>query len=98
MKYTNKYAKRSNLRTINGVYKADGMIKIKIFNIEKYVNVFLINNENFKYNFLIGLDCIQKLIQNENLEIEQKDSEPKKLENEYERNSMKILMKMFLMF
>ena len=70
---------KTNLRTINGGYKTDGLIKIKIkiMNIEDHINVFIINNENFKYNFLLGLDCIKKfkLIQNEKLEIEQKSSE-----------------------
>ena len=70
---------KTNLRTINGGYKTDGLIKIKIkiLNIEDHMNVFIINNENFKYNFLLGLDCIKnfKLIQNEKLEIEQKSSE-----------------------
>ncbi|KAK9886172.1 hypothetical protein WA026_015683 [Henosepilachna vigintioctopunctata] len=82
--------RQPNLRTINGVYKSEGMIKIKIkiLNIEKYVNVFIVNNENFKYDFLIGLDCIQKfkLIQNEKLEIEQKVSESIELMNEYQVN------------
>lgn len=90
VKTKNGYKKKTNLRTINGVHETDGMVKlkIKILNIEKYVNVFIINNENFKYNFLIGLDCIQKfkLIQNERLEIEQKDSESNILMNEYQIN------------
>lgn len=90
VKTKNGYKKKTNLRTINGVHETDGMVKLKmkILNIEKYVNVFIINNENFKYNFLIGLDCIQKfkLIQNERLEIEQKDSESNILMNEYQIN------------
>lgn len=68
-----------NFRTINGVFKSDQLIKIKvkILNIEEYIDVFIINNENFNYDFLIGLDCIKKfkLIQNEKLEIEQKKSD-----------------------
>ena len=53
---------KTNLRTINGGYKTDGLIKmkIKIMNIEDHINVFIINNENFKYKFLLGLDCIKK--------------------------------------
>ena len=53
---------KTNLRTINGVYHTDGMIKLKlkILNVEDYVNVFIINNEHFKYDFLMGLDCIKK--------------------------------------
>lgn len=64
---------RVNLKTINGVKKTKGMVtlKIKIYNIEKIMNVFVVDNENFNYDFLIGLDCIKnfKLLQNENLEI-----------------------------
>lgn len=49
-------------------------LKIKIFEIEKEMNIFVIDEQNFDYNFLIGLDCIKsfQLIQNENLEITQK--------------------------
>lgn len=65
-----------NLKTINGVRKADGLItiKTKIFDMEDMMNVFVINSEYFNYDFLIGLDCIKKfkLCQNEKLEIEQK--------------------------
>lgn len=64
-----------NLKTINGVNKTDGMIKIKakILDIENIIDVFVVNNENFNYDFLIGLDCIKifKLSQNERLEITQ---------------------------
>lgn len=39
------------------------------------MNIFVIDEHNFDYNFLIGLDCIKsfQLIQNENLEITQKN-------------------------
>lgn len=58
-------------------------IKIKIFNIEKVTNVFVIDKENFQYDFLIGLDIIQKfqLIQDENLEIKQNINRNTKQEN-----------------
>ena len=79
LKINNKalsYSKNNNLKTINGVKKAKGIIKldIKIFNLEKEVDVFVIDDKNFDHDFLIGLDCIKKffLIQNENLEIHQK--------------------------
>lgn len=66
----------TNLKTINGVTKADGLItvKTKIFNIENMMDIFVINSEDFNYNFLIGLDCIKKikLCQNEKLEIKQR--------------------------
>jgi len=50
-------------------------LKIKIYKIEKVVDVFIIDKQNFKYDFLIGLDIIKefKLIQNEDLQITQKD-------------------------
>lgn len=71
-----KNARSANLSTINGVKKTEGMItiKIKIFNIEKVMNVLMIDKENFQYDFLIGLDTIKEfqLIQDENLEIRQK--------------------------
>jgi len=64
-----------NLKTINGERKTSGMtkLKIKIFNIEKYMNVFIVDDENFEYDFLIGLDCIKefRLTQNEDLIIKQ---------------------------
>lgn len=68
-----------NLKTINGAKKTKGMVtlKIKIYNIEKTMNVFVVDNENnFNYEFLIGLDCIKnfKLIQNENLQITQSNN------------------------
>lgn len=66
----------TNLKTINGVKKADGLIsvKTKIFNMENMMDVFVINSKYFNYDFLIGLDCIKKfkLCQNEKLEIKQK--------------------------
>lgn len=63
----------TNLRTINGVRKTNGMItlKAKIFDVEKTIDVFVIDKENFDYDVLIGLDCIKKfrLAQDENLKI-----------------------------
>lgn len=42
-------AQGTNLSTINGVKKTKGMItiKIKIFNIEKVMNVVVIDKKNF---------------------------------------------------
>lgn len=58
------------MRTLSGAYKINGLIKItaKIRNVEEYINVFIIDNENFKYEKF-------KLIQNEKLEIEQKSEQ-----------------------
>lgn len=67
--------KNAGLKTINGVKKSIGMVtlRIKIFEIEKHVNIFVIDEDNFDYDFLVGLDCIQKLhlTQSENLNITQ---------------------------
>jgi hypothetical protein len=72
----NKNKKNANLKTINGVKKTIGMVtlKIKIFDIEKSINVFVIDGKDFDYDFLIGLDCIKqfRLVQDEKLEISQK--------------------------
>ncbi|KAM3964845.1 uncharacterized protein ACR2FA_001242 [Aphomia sociella] len=62
-----------NLKTINGEKKTKGMVtlKIKIYDIEKTMDIFVVDNVNFNYDFLIGLDCIKnfKLMQNEDLKI-----------------------------
>lgn len=61
--------------TINGVKKTSGStnLKIKIFDIEENVDVYIMDEPNFRYDFLIGLDIIKKykLIQNEDLKISQ---------------------------
>lgn len=51
----------TNLKTINGVRKADELItvKIKIFNMKNMMDIFVINSKYFNYDFLIGLDCIK---------------------------------------
>ena len=79
LKYKHKSLSNYNntkLKTINGVKKASGLVTldVNIFNVEKKTDVFVIDQENFDYDFLIGLDCIKKfyLNQNENLEISQK--------------------------
>lgn len=57
--------------------KTSAAIKIdtRIFNIEKKITVFVIDEENFDYDFLVGLDCIKefRLTQDENLIISQKE-------------------------
>lgn len=81
---------QSKVRTINGVRETLGIValKIKIFNIERLTNIFVINEENFEHDFLIGLDCVKKfkLRQNEKLEISQKQEESNKdnFQNEVE--------------
>lgn len=75
----------ANLITINGVKKTKGLItiKVKIFDLEKKVDVYIVDGKEFKYDFLIGLDMIKEfsLIQNENLEITQKIVELSSNEN-----------------
>lgn len=60
---------------INGVEKTKGIISIniKIFDIEKNVKIFVIDNDKFQYDFSIGLDIIREfnLVQDENLRIKQ---------------------------
>lgn len=80
-------SKKSNLRTINGVKRTRGIVSLtaKIFNVEKEINVFVIDKETFDYDFLVGLDCIRSfyLSQDENLIISQKipktDTIPKEI-------------------
>ena len=65
-----------NLVTINGVKKTSGLtkLKIKMFEIEENVNVYIIDEPNFRFNFLIRLDMIKiyKLVHNEELKITKK--------------------------
>lgn len=55
----NKVPYQENLKTINGVMKTNGLTNIKIFEIEKNVDVYIIENKNFQCEFLIGLDMIK---------------------------------------
>lgn len=83
-------SKSANLITINGVKKIIGLatIKIKILDIEEKADVYIIDGEEFKYDFLIGLDIIKqfKLVQDENLKITQKREEIKLEEKEDPRH------------
>lgn len=67
---------KADLFTINGVKRTSGLttLKIKIFDTELNFDVYIIDEQNFKYDFLIGLDMIKayKLIQTEDLRIIQK--------------------------
>lgn len=49
-------------------------IKVKMFNLIRRVYVFVLDNDNFSHDFLIGLDLIKefKICQDENLNIYQK--------------------------
>jgi len=87
--------KYTNLKTINGVKKINGMIalNVKIFEVEKKINVFVIDEENFDYEFLIGLDCIKNfhLTQDKNLRISQKipNKKQKIISQKTENSSLK---------
>lgn len=80
-----------NLKTINGEKKTRGIVtlKIKIYDIEEIMDIFIVENENFNYDFLIGLDCIKKfrLTQNEELVIIQSiiPKEGERLSNDEEQ-------------
>lgn len=82
----------ADLVTINGVQKTSGLttLKIKILELEKKVDIYIIDEENFKYDFLIGLDMIKsfKLIQNEKLQISQRLCSKDK--NKIEENTSEI--------
>lgn len=71
--------KNANLVTINGVKRTQGLttIKIKILDIEKNVDVYIVDGNEFQYDFLIGLDMIREfcLVQDQNLKITQKQEE-----------------------
>lgn len=71
----NKDNNKIQLKTISGVSVTKGLtrLKLKIFKIEKKIDVFIVENEDF-HDFLIGLDIIKefKLRQDENLSISQK--------------------------
>lgn len=84
---------RTNIKTINGVKKTNGRIKlnVKIFNIEKEMNAFVIDKENFDFDFLVGLDYIKEfqLIQDENLRISQKAQQKHNTFNKKKSNRIK---------
>lgn len=52
----------SNLKTINGRGKTDGIIKLKakILGKESFLNAFIYENENFDYDLILGLDTIER--------------------------------------
>lgn len=88
---------KAELRTSNGVKKTSGLttLKIKIFELEKNVDVYIIDEQNFKYEFLIGLDMIKefKLIQNEELQITQRQCLEKDNEEKIEQISTEMKTK-----
>lgn len=63
-------------KTISGVERSNHKINIllKIHNIEKEIEAYVIKNDNFSYDILLGLDVIKKfnLIQSDDLKIFQR--------------------------
>lgn len=57
IKNQNKYS----VNTVGGVdhYNGITILETKIMNIEESARFFIIDKDNFKYDILIGLDCIQ---------------------------------------
>lgn len=64
------------LKTISGsnFTSARALIKLRIKNITDYITTYVVKNDNFSYDLLLGLDAIKKfkLIQDENLRIFQR--------------------------
>lgn len=65
-----------NIKSLTGTTKSVGTVdlKLKIGNVVKISPFFILRSDNFKEDFLLGLDVIQqfKLCQDENLKISQK--------------------------
>ena len=74
---TTFFKDRKLLSTINGHSFSAGraFLKVRIGNIVSYIDFHVVKNKNFNYQLLLGLDAIQrfKLLQNENLDIFQRD-------------------------
>lgn len=68
---------RKLLSTINGHSFSAGraFLRVRIGNIISYIDFHVVKDKNFKYQLLLGLDAIRrfKLLQNENLDIFQRD-------------------------
>ncbi len=67
--------KEYTFRTMSGEDRVKGVtyLLMKILDIEKNMRFFIIDKENFKYDFLLGLDCIKqyRLCQDHELNITQ---------------------------
>ena len=63
-------------KTISGkdVTNSRAKLRMKINKIEKEINVYIVCNDNFTYDLILGLDTIRefKLKQDENLRVSQK--------------------------
>lgn len=72
----NFFKDKNLLKTISGksFSKGRAFLKVKIGKIINFIDFYVIKNENFKFQMLIGLDAIKKfkLLQDENLDIFQR--------------------------
>lgn len=77
------------MKSVNGVGPTKGLItiKIRILDIEKEMDVYIVEEKNFQ-DFIIGLDMIKtfKLIQNEELQILQKKETDLKIKTDKMNN------------
>ena len=80
----NLVANKSIFKTISGLdfCTARATVKLKVGSIEKLVTAYVVKNDNFSFDFLLGLDAIKafKLSQDENLKIFQKTADSKRIE------------------
>ncbi|KAK2577718.1 hypothetical protein KPH14_012879 [Odynerus spinipes] len=76
---------RNTFKTFNGRKNVAGRIsaRLKVHKIEKMVNMFAVEDEDFGYDILLGLDSIQKfrLKQDYDFKIYQKEEETQKTES-----------------
>lgn len=84
---TKKNQINSTLKSINGRGKTNGLItlKAKILNKEKNINAFILENEEFDHDLILGLDTINnfRLTHNEDMKIiKQKKKKKEKRINE----------------
>jgi hypothetical protein len=72
---------KSILKTINGLdfTEARAIIKLRIGKLTDSISTYIVKNDNFSYDMLLGIDAIQKfkLIQTENLKILQRVNKDK---------------------
>ena len=81
---------KSMFKTISGknFTSSRARLKMRINKIEKEIDVYIVHNDNFTYDLILGLDAIRKfkLKQNENLRVAQKvnDKEEEIISNKKE--------------
>lgn len=77
-------------RTISGANKQQGIVflKLKIFDTQKLVRFFVIDQKHFRYDILLGLDCIMafRLCQDHTLKISQFQESKQNENNDTNKN------------